>query len=151
MHISFSPEHEAFREEVRAFLDDKLTTELKQANERCPGMFMDYEFNMTWHKILYEKGWVAPAWPREYGGTGWDLTQRYIWTTETTLAGAPATMWLGVVVGAVATVGGYRGRRLPCPAHPTEQAATLLIAANDRPDCAFQARNASWATWTVVS
>ena len=99
MDISFSEEHEAFRAEVRAFLEEALTDELKEAARFCPGIFLDYEHNMAWHKILYEKGWIAPSWPKEFGGTGWDLTQRYIWSTEATLAGAPSTapMSLGMV------------------------------------------------------
>ncbi len=96
MDISFSPQHEAFREEVKDFLARELTDELKQAAAFCPGTFLDYEHNMAWHKILYKQGWVAPAWPQEYGGTGWDLMQRYIWTTETTLAGAPTTAPMGL-------------------------------------------------------
>ena len=98
MNISFSAKHEAFRDEVRAFLDDALDDELRQAQQFCPGIFLDYEHNIRWHKILHAKGWVAPAWPKQYGGTGWDLTERYIWSTETTLAGAPslAPMALGM-------------------------------------------------------
>ena len=91
MDISYSAEHESFRREVKDFLASALTDELKQAAAYCPGIFLDYEHNMAWHKILYNKGWVAPAWPKEYGGTGWDLMQRYIWTTETSLAGTPST------------------------------------------------------------
>jgi alkylation response protein AidB-like acyl-CoA dehydrogenase len=90
MDISFSSEHEAFRSEVRAFLDEALDDELRQAQQFCPGIFLDYEHNIRWHRILHAKGWIAPAWPKEYGGTGWDLTQRYIWSTETTLAGTPS-------------------------------------------------------------
>ena len=96
MDISFSAEHEAFREEVKDFLATALTDELKQAAAFCPGIFLDYEHNMAWHQILYKKGWVAPAWPKAYGGTGWDLMQRYIWTTETSLAGAPSTAPMGL-------------------------------------------------------
>jgi len=96
MDISFSPEHEAFRAEVKDFLARELTDELRQAAAFCPGTFLDYEYNMAWHKVLYKQGWVAPAWPKEYGGTGWDLMQRYIWTTETTLAGAPTTAPMGL-------------------------------------------------------
>jgi acyl-CoA dehydrogenase len=55
----------------------------------CPGIFLDYEHNIAWHRILHKKGWVAPAWPKEYGGTGWDLMQRYIWSIETAKANAP--------------------------------------------------------------
>jgi len=96
LDISFSPEHEAFREEVRDFLSDALSDDLKQAAAFCPGIFLDYEHNMAWHKILYDKGWIAPAWPKQYGGTGWDLMRRYIWTTETSLAGAPSTAPMGL-------------------------------------------------------
>ena len=96
MNIEFSREHEAFRNEVRAFLDASLTDELREAQRACPGIFLDYEDNIRWHRILHAKGWVAPGWPREYGGTGWDLVQRYIWTTETTLASAPSLAPMGL-------------------------------------------------------
>jgi len=98
MDISFSAEHEAFRSEVREFLDEALDDDLRQAQQFCPGIFLDYEHNIRWHRILHAKGWIAPSWPKEYGGTGWDLTRRYIWSTETTLAGAPsvAPMALGM-------------------------------------------------------
>ena len=89
MNISFSPEHERFREEVRTFLDESLTEDLRGAQRLCPGIFLDYEHNIAWHRILHKKGWVAPAWPKEYGGTGWDLMQRYIWSIETAKADAP--------------------------------------------------------------
>jgi acyl-CoA dehydrogenase len=98
MNISFSPEHEKFRDEVRTFLDESLTDDLRTAQRMCPGLFLDYEHNIAWHKILHRKGWVAPAWPKEYGGTGWDLMQRYIWSIETAEADAPdlAPMSLGM-------------------------------------------------------
>jgi|TARA_B100000315_G_scaffold247427_1_gene276096 alkylation response protein AidB-like acyl-CoA dehydrogenase len=96
LDICFSDEHEAFRDEVRAFLNDALTDELREAARFCPGIFLDYEHNMLWHRILYAQGWVAPSWPAEYGGTGWDLARRYIWSTEATLAGAPSTAPMGL-------------------------------------------------------
>ncbi len=96
MNISFSAEHERFRDEVRAFLDTHLTDELREAQRLCPGIFLDYEHNIRWHRILHAQGWVAPSWPKAYGGTGWDLTRRYIYTTECTLAGAPSTAPMGL-------------------------------------------------------
>ena len=96
MNISFSAEHEAFRNEVRGFLNDALDDDLRQAQKFCPGIFLDYEHNIRWHRILHQKGWIAPAWPKQYGGTGWDLTQRYIWSTETTQAGAPSLAPMGL-------------------------------------------------------
>lgn len=96
MNVSFSPDHQAFRDEIRRFLDDALDDELREAQANCPGIFLDYEFNIRWHRILYKKGWIAPAWPEKFGGTGWDLTQRYLWTRETTLAGAPSLAPMGL-------------------------------------------------------
>jgi alkylation response protein AidB-like acyl-CoA dehydrogenase len=96
MNLSFSAQHEAFRSEVRRFLDESLTDELRDAQRFCPGIFLDYEHNIVWHRILHAKGWIAPSWPKEYGGTGWDLTERYIWSTETTLAGAPSLAPMGL-------------------------------------------------------
>jgi alkylation response protein AidB-like acyl-CoA dehydrogenase len=96
MNLSFSAQHEAFRSEVRRFLDESLTDELRDAQRFCPGIFLDYEHNIVWHRILHAKGWIAPSWPRQYGGTGWDLTERYIWSTETTLAGAPSLAPMGL-------------------------------------------------------
>ncbi len=96
MNLAFSPQHEAFRDEVRRFLDSALTDELRDAQRFCPGIFLDYEHNIIWHRILHAKGWIAPSWPKAYGGTGWDLTERYIWSTETTLAGAPSLAPMGL-------------------------------------------------------
>jgi len=96
VNIAFSPADEAFREEVRAFLNGALTDELREAQRACPGIFLDYEHNIRWHRILHARGWIAPTWPVEFGGAGWDLIQRYIWTTETTLAGAPSLAPMGL-------------------------------------------------------
>ena len=59
MDISFSEKHEKFRQEVQDFLSLALTPELLAGSAACPGMFQDYDTNMQWHKILYEKGWIA--------------------------------------------------------------------------------------------
>jgi alkylation response protein AidB-like acyl-CoA dehydrogenase len=46
--------------------------------------------------ILHERGWAAPAWPVEYGGCDWSLTQHYIFSRESTLAGAPSLSPMGI-------------------------------------------------------
>ena len=43
---------------------------------------MGKEDILAWHKVLHKKGWVAPHWPKEYGGCEWNVTQRYIWGEE---------------------------------------------------------------------
>ena len=96
MNIAFSDEHEAFREEVKAFLATSLPDDLRAAERDRPSFFLDYEYNNRWHRILYEKGWAAPDWPEEYGGTGWDLARRYLWSVETSLAHAPSLFPTGL-------------------------------------------------------
>ena len=79
MDMSFSPEEIAFRDEVRAFIADNYPQELRDLKTRGD---MTKEQILMWHRILYKKGWIAPHWPVEYGGTGWSITQRYIWNEE---------------------------------------------------------------------
>ena len=78
MDMRFSPEELAFRDEVREFIANNYPQELKGARR---GELSKDEI-LAWHRILYKKGWVAPHWPVEYGGTGWSITQRYIWNEE---------------------------------------------------------------------
>jgi alkylation response protein AidB-like acyl-CoA dehydrogenase len=102
MDMDFSAEDIAFREEVRAFLQDKLPDRLRDGARRTPGVFVEPDIGMEWHRILYEKGWVAPHWPKADGGTGWTPTQKFIFEKECALAGAPALAILGLrLVGPV--------------------------------------------------
>ena len=79
MDMSFSPEELTFRDEVRTFIADNYPKGLKSRRTRGE---MTKEDILAWHRVLYKKGWVAPQWPVEYGGTGWSITQRYIWNEE---------------------------------------------------------------------
>src|SRR3984957_19549259 len=85
-----------FRAEARRFLDDKLTPELRQAGRLMTSVYSDHESSMAWQQILHQRGWAAPAWPVEYGGCGWGLTQHYIFSRESILAGAPALSPMGI-------------------------------------------------------
>ncbi|MBZ6377985.1 acyl-CoA dehydrogenase [Pacificimonas flava] len=107
MDFELSPEHRDFREEVRAWLADNLTDDLKEVGQRQTSVYTHKDHNLRWQAILNEKGWVAPGWPKQYGGTGWDLTQRYIWAAETARAGAPnlAPMGLGMVAHVIQKFG----------------------------------------------
>ena len=102
MDMEFSAEDLAFREEVRAFLAEKLPERLKDGARRTPGVFVEPDIGMEWHRILYEQGWVAYHWPKEDGGTGWTPTQKFIFEKECALAGAPGISILGLrLVGPV--------------------------------------------------
>jgi len=77
--MNFSPKDIAFQEEVRAFIAGNYPPRLRGLTSRA-GLTKDDI--LSWHRILAKKGWVAPQWPAEYGGTGWSVTQRYIWNEE---------------------------------------------------------------------
>jgi alkylation response protein AidB-like acyl-CoA dehydrogenase len=94
--LSFSPEDEAFRTEVREFLDTHLTEDLRRAAAKTTTVFADKDVAMRWQAILLEKGWAVPAWPQELGGTGWSVTQKYIFGEECARAGAPGLIPLGL-------------------------------------------------------
>lgn len=91
-----SPEDQAFRAEVRAFLAEKLTPALRMAGSRMTSVYADHQAQMAWQAILHERGWAAPAWPIEHGGAGWSVTQRHIFERERVLAGAPPTSPMGI-------------------------------------------------------
>ncbi len=95
MDLSWSDADRAFRDEVRRFLDDKLTADLR-IGKRMTSVYADYPAGMAWQKILHAQGWAAPAWPVEHGGCGWSVTQRYIYTSELAAAGAPPVSPMGV-------------------------------------------------------
>ncbi|MBO6610020.1 acyl-CoA dehydrogenase family protein [Altererythrobacter sp.] len=102
MDMDFSPEDLAFRDEVRAFLKESLPEHLKDGARRTPGVFVEPDIGMEWHRILNDRGWVAYHWPKEDGGTGWTPTQKFIFEKECALAGAPAISILGLrLVGPV--------------------------------------------------
>lgn len=102
MDLALSPQDEAFRDEVRRFLDHNLTEDLREAGRKTAGVFAEFEAGQRWHKTLARRGWSAPSWPKEYGGTGWDATQRYIFARECTAADAPRVFAMGLrMVGPV--------------------------------------------------
>ena len=94
MDTAYSAEDLAFREEVRRFFAEAYTPEL-QKRLRSPEYKTAIE---EWQRKLYERGWVAPNWPVEYGGAGWTATQKYIYETERSLAGIPNVVPFGLVM-----------------------------------------------------
>jgi alkylation response protein AidB-like acyl-CoA dehydrogenase len=96
MDLNYSAEEAAFREEVRAWLNAHLPADLKE--KVAAYAHLGKEDLLRWHKILAAKGWVAPAWPEEWGGTGWNVVQRYIFEEELGYAGAPPLMPFGLAM-----------------------------------------------------
>jgi alkylation response protein AidB-like acyl-CoA dehydrogenase len=94
MNFEFSAEDEAFRQEVREFLRDKLPAEYAQDVRRW--MNPDMRFARNWQRILSLKGWGAPQWPVEYGGCGWSAIRKHIFLEEIYRADAPEYLWQGL-------------------------------------------------------
>ena len=96
MDLNYSPQEQAFRDEVRGWLRDNLPADLQRK------VVTNDEFSkdelLRWHRILAAKGWVAPAWPQAWGGTGWTVAQRYIFEEECGYAGTPLIIPFGVVM-----------------------------------------------------
>ncbi len=88
MDLSFSPEIEAFRQEVRTFIRENLPADVKRMAEQEQHE-LEREDQMRWHRILHEKGWSMPSWPVEYGGPGWNYEQQYVFEQELAANGAP--------------------------------------------------------------
>ncbi|MEO1475473.1 MAG: acyl-CoA dehydrogenase family protein [Pseudomonadota bacterium] len=99
MNLEFTPEEIAFRDEIRTFIEENYPNDLKGLGGRED---LAREEFLVWHKILHTRGWSAPAWPKEYGGTGWTPTQRYIWSEENARVDAIMPLPFGVsMVGPV--------------------------------------------------
>ena len=95
MDINFPAENVAFRDEVREFFDKEYDSEVSK--RQADNHSSDYKSSIVaWQKKLHAKGWIAPDWPVEYGGTGWSSTQKYIYETERGLAGIPDVIPFGL-------------------------------------------------------
>ena len=82
------------------FIAREMTAEFKRAGELW--FTVPREAGARWHRKLYDQGWIAPSWPVEYGGTGWTLAQKHMFSEELTFAGAPEISPFGIgMVGPV--------------------------------------------------
>src|ERR1700747_146333 len=96
MDLNYSPEELAFRDEVRGWLRDHLPADLREKVAAYAPLSRDDL--LRWHRILAKQGWVAPSWPREWGGTDWDVGRRYIFEEECGSAGAPPLIPFGLTM-----------------------------------------------------
>ncbi|MGR3344717.1 MAG: acyl-CoA dehydrogenase family protein [Paracoccaceae bacterium] len=98
MELSMGKKYHLFREEVRDFLEDSLTDDLRSDALLATSIFPDVERSLSWQRILNEKGWAAPNWPVEYGGTGWDPMQCLVYSEEAARAKAPRIIPMGIAM-----------------------------------------------------
>lgn len=97
MDAEFTADERAFRDEVRAFFREELPDHIRRQTEISPS-YVSKEDTRAWHQILHKKGWIAPNWPEEQGGTGWTATQKHIFEEEYQAANAPRLSPFGLVM-----------------------------------------------------
>lgn len=94
MDLRFTPEEEAFRAEIRTFLDENLPEDLARKGRNSePLTKAEME---GWHAKLNARGWLAVTWPVDYGGTGWGAVERHIFEEECALGNAPRIVPFGL-------------------------------------------------------
>ena len=100
MDLNFTSDEQAFREEVRAFVQKRLPPEIRR--KVLNGIHISRDDHVAWHRILARQGWGAPTWPKEFGGPGWDPVREYIFEEECSAWGAPRLLPFGLkMVGPV--------------------------------------------------
>lgn len=84
MDLNFTAEEEAFRGEIREWIDQNLPDAF-----RTPGVTPVRKDRDEWYKKLAQKGWLCASWPEKDGGPGWSLAQQYLFKAEAGAVGAP--------------------------------------------------------------
>lgn len=103
MRFSYENDVEDFRQEVRAFINNELPPEEERLQRGYEGGFKtyqeEYDYTMNFQKKLHEKGWLAMAWPEEYGGSGASHMRQLVYNEEMAYHGAPVgnmgVAWVG--------------------------------------------------------
>ncbi|MDZ7891510.1 MAG: acyl-CoA dehydrogenase family protein [Rhodoferax sp.] len=96
MDLAFTPEEQAFREEVRTWVNAHLPADI--AHKVHNALELTREDHQRWAKILGIKGWLGFGWPKEFGGPGWTAIQKHLFEEECALAGAPRVIPFGPVM-----------------------------------------------------
>ena len=98
MNLDFTDEELAFQQDVRQFLAEHLPRDIVEDTARNSSVFVEKDLALRWQAILVDKGWAVPQWPAEHGGTEWTPAQKYIFSKECYLAGAPMLIPLGLLM-----------------------------------------------------
>jgi alkylation response protein AidB-like acyl-CoA dehydrogenase len=89
MHISYTPEQEQLREQLREYFAELMTPELREALASTSGEYGDGEAYKLLVRQLGRDGWLALGWPAEYGGQNRSVIDQLIFTDEAAIAGVP--------------------------------------------------------------
>ena len=94
MNLNPNELEQAFRTEVRAFIQAQLPEDIRQ--RVLAGLELTKDDYLRWQRLLFQRGWGAPGWPKAFGGTGWSAIEKHIFDEETTTAGAPGQIAFGL-------------------------------------------------------
>src|SRR6202521_3929979 len=94
MDLRFTAEENAFRAEVRAFIEGALPASIRE--KMIEGRGLSKQEMIDWQRILNAKGWAVPHWPKEWGGTEWGPVKTYLFREEIQQTLAPEPLPFGV-------------------------------------------------------
>ena len=89
MRLAFNDEELAFQREVRDWITANMPPEVAEESRRSRTSHVSKERLLQWQKKLASRGWLCPNWPQEYGGPGWNSTQKFIFEMEMARADSP--------------------------------------------------------------
>ena len=98
MDFRDTPEEAAFRQEVREFIAQEAP-KLEPGSEFAGDYIEQFAASVQWFKKLGERRWLAPAWPKEYGGAGMTVLQQFLFNEEIAIARAPRPLHMIISVG----------------------------------------------------
>ena len=96
MDLAFTPEEQKFREDIRAWVQANLPTDISHKVHNS--LHLSRDDMQRWARILGKKGWLGHAWPKQFGGPGWNSVQKHLFEEECALAGAPRVVPFGLVM-----------------------------------------------------
>ncbi|MEX8192018.1 acyl-CoA dehydrogenase family protein [Comamonas guangdongensis] len=96
MDLAFTPEEQAFREEVRTWVRAHLPEDI--AHKVRHDLHLTRDDMQRWARILGKKGWLGYGWPKEFGGPGWTAVQKHLFEEECALACTPRIVPFGPVM-----------------------------------------------------
>ncbi len=96
MDLNFTPEEQAFRADIRRWVAEHLPKDISHKVHNA--LRLNKDDLQRWARILGKQGWHGWAWPRQFGGPGWNAVQRHLFEEECALAGAPRVVPFGPVM-----------------------------------------------------
>lgn len=96
MDLNFTAEEQAFRAEIRRWVAEHLPQDISHKVHNA--LRLEKDDLQRWARLLGRQGWHGWAWPKQFGGPGWNAVQRHLFEEECALAGAPRVVPFGPVM-----------------------------------------------------